>query len=194
MKKILSDLKTSLIIFFSLSILLGIVYPLFIYGIGYFFFPDKANGSLVYDKTRQIVIGSELIGQQFSSMKYFHSRPVRDSGKDPQNSSGNNLGPTSKKLQDSFESDIVKYQKINKLSPNILIPIDAVTSSFSGLDPHISVRNAELQMPRVAKARNIEEKEISILIEKFTEKPFLGVLGQKRVNVLLLNIALDEIK
>ena len=129
-----------------------------IYGVGQLFFPNKANGSLIEGKDRKL-IGSELLGQMFSGEKYFHPRPsAAGTGYDATNSGGTNLGPTSQKLIDSVKAAVAQYRKENNLAADLLIPGDAVTSSGSGLDPHISVRNAQLQTARVAKARAMERR------------------------------------
>jgi K+-transporting ATPase ATPase C chain len=146
---------------------------------------------LIEGKNRELA-GSDLLGQMFSADKYFHPRPsAAGAGYDAANSSGTNLGPTSQKLKDSVKSAVEQYRKENNLASNVLIPADAVTSSGSGLDPHISVKNAELQISRVAKARGLADAAIRALVEKFTDGRQFGVLGEAGVNVLRLNLALD---
>ncbi|HVV71765.1 MAG TPA: K(+)-transporting ATPase subunit C, partial [Verrucomicrobiae bacterium] len=139
-----------------------------------------------------IVRGSRLLGQQFSGETYFHSRPsAAGNGYDASSSGGSNLGPTSKKLSDSIAQNVADYRSQNGLSTNVPVPADAVTASGSGLDPHISPENAQLQAARVAKARGIPIETIRALIFKYTEQPAFGILGDPGVNVLELNLALD---
>jgi K+-transporting ATPase ATPase C chain len=191
MKDIFIEIKNSVIATIIFAIILCGVYPLIVYGAGQLFFPNKANGSLIEGKDRKLV-GSELLGQMFSGEKYFHPRPsAAGTGYDAANSSGTNLGPTSQKLKDAVKAAVEQYRKENNLTPDVLIPADAVTSSGSGLDPHISVRNAQLQTERVAKARSLDENGVRALIEKFTDGRQLGILGEPGVNVLKLNLALD---
>jgi K+-transporting ATPase ATPase C chain len=191
MKDIFIEIKNSVIATIVFAIILCGVYPLIVYGAGQLFFPNKANGSLIEGKDRRLV-GSELLGQMFSGEKYFHPRPsAAGTGYDAANSSGTNLGPTSQKLKDAVKAGVEQYRKENNLTPDVLIPADAVTSSGSGLDPHISVRNAQLQTERVAKARSLDENGVRALIEKFTDGRQLGILGEPGVNVLKLNLALD---
>jgi K+-transporting ATPase ATPase C chain len=159
-------------------------------------FPDKANGSLIVDKDGTIH-GSRLIGQQFTTDKYFNSRPS-DAGAngmayDPTSSGGSNLGPTSQKLHDTIAQNIAAFRTQNGLDTNALVPADAVTASASGLDPHISLRNAELQTPRVAKVRGLSEDKVRELIRANTDVASLGILGEPGVNVLTLNLALDAL-
>lgn len=191
MKTILLEIKNSIIATILFAIVLCGLYPLVIYGAGQLFFPDKANGSLIEGKDRKLV-GSELLGQMFSGEKYFHPRPsAAGAGYDAANSSGTNLGPTSQKLIDSVKAAVEQYRKENNLLPNVLIPADAVTSSGSGLDPHISVPNARLQVARVARARGMDENKLDGLVAKYTDGRQLGILGEPGVNVLKLNLALD---
>ena len=191
MKDIFIEIKNSVIATIVFAIILCGIYPLIVYGAGQLFFPNKANGSLIEGKDRKLV-GSELLGQMFSGEKYFHPRPsAAGTGYDAANSSGTNLGPTSQKLKDAVKAAVEQYRKENNLTPDVLVPADAVTSSGSGLDPHISVRNAQLQTERVAKARSLDENGVRALIEKFTDGRQLGILGEPGVNVLKLNLALD---
>ena len=191
MKTILTELKNSIIATIVFVIVLCGIYPLIVYGAAQLFFPYAANGSLIEGKNRELV-GSDLLGQMFSADKYFHPRPsAAGAGYDAANSSGTNLGPTSEKLKNSVKSAVEQYRKENNLAPDVLVPADAVTSSGSGLDPHISVKNAELQIPRVAKARGLEDAAVRALVEKFTDGRQFGVLGEAGVNVLRLNLALD---
>ena len=172
------------------------VYPLVVFGVSQILFHDKANGSLIVDKDGTIH-GSRLIGQQFTLDKYFISRPS-DAGAngmvyDPTASGGSNLGPTSQKLHDAIAQNIAAYRTQNNLDTNAPVPADAVTASASGLDPHISLRNAELQAPRVAKARGLNLDKVRELINSNTDAASLGVLGEPGVNVLPLNLALDAL-
>jgi len=191
MKTILTELKNSIIATIVFAIVFCGIYPLIVYGAAQLFFPHAANGSLIEGKNRELV-GSELLGQTFSADKYFHPRPsAAGAGYDAANSSGTNLGPTSQKLMTSIKSAVEQYRKENNLAPEVLVPADAVTSSGSGLDPHISVKNAAIQVARVAKARNLDVTAVRALVEKFTDGRQLGVLGEAGVNVLRLNLALD---
>jgi K+-transporting ATPase ATPase C chain len=192
MKTILSEIKTSIIATIVLAIILSGLYPVVVWGLAQLAFPHKANGSLIESNDRRI-IGSDLLGQSFSGEKYFHPRPsAAGSGYDATSSSGTNLGPTSQKLINNVQAAVEQYRKENNLSANELIPGDAVTSSGSGLDPHISVRNAQLQLPRVAKARRLSEENVRDFVRQNTEGPQLGILGDPGVNVLKLNLALDQ--
>ena len=168
------------------------LYPLVVFGISQTFFRAKANGSLIVDQ-KGTVRGSRLLAQGFTADNYFHPRPsAAGSGYDAANSGGSNLGPTSQKLNDAIKERIDAYRKENGLSKNEPVPADAVTSSGSGLDPHISARNADVQAGRVAKARGLREEQISELIHRNTDSRDLGVLGDPGVNVLQLNLALDS--
>ncbi len=172
-----------------LTVLLGIIYPFAITGLSYFFFSGKAQGSLIEREGK--VIGSRLIGQPFKGASYFHSRPsAAGSGYDATASGGTNLGPTSKRL---FEEQVRgRAKQLHAENPNVKIPIDLITSSGSGLDPHISPAAAEFQIPRVAAERRMSEEEVRRLVHKHTEERQFGVLGEPRVNVLELNLALDQ--
>jgi K+-transporting ATPase ATPase C chain len=172
------------------------VYPLVVFGISQTLFRDKANGSLIVGKDGTIH-GSRLIGQQFTTDKYFNSRPS-DAGAngmayDPTSSAGSNLGPTSQKLSDAIKQNIASYRAQNNLDTNTPVPADAVTASASGLDPHISLRNAELQLPRVARARGVTEDKVRGLVKASTDPTDFGFLGEPGVNVLSLNLALDAL-
>jgi K+-transporting ATPase ATPase C chain len=191
MKDIFIEIKNSVVATIIFAIILCGLYPLIVYGAGQLFFPNKANGSLIEGKDRTLV-GSELLGQMFSGEKYFHPRPsAAGAGYDASNSSGTNLGPTSQKLRDAVKAAVGQYRKENNLAPDALVPADAVTSSGSGLDPHISVKNAELQIPRVAKARSLSEDQVRELVKQNTDGRQFGILGDPGVNVLKLNLALD---
>jgi len=169
------------------------LYPLIVFGISQALFYQKANGSLILDNNGA-VRGSKLLGQSFTAEKYFHPRPsVAGNGYDAANSGGSNLGPTSQKLNDTIKDRIAAYRKENGLNENEPVPADAVTASGSGLDPHISLRNAELQTPRVAKARGLSEEKVRELIQRHADGRDLGVLGDPAVNVLELNLALDTL-
>jgi potassium-transporting ATPase KdpC subunit len=170
------------------TVLLGLVYPLVVTGLAQALFRDKANGQL-RERNGQ-VIGSEIIGQGFSGPGYFHSRAsAAGQGYDAASSGGTNLGPTNKKLIDSVSAAVEAARKEN---PNAPVPIDLVTTSASGFDPHITPDNAMFQVPRVAKARAISEDDLRRFVESRVEPRQLGFLGEPRVNVLLLNLALDE--
>lgn len=194
MKLFIASLRPALIALVLLTILGGIIYPLFMYGIGELFFHNEANGTLFYYKDGK-VMGSEWIGQNFTKPEYFHPRPsaAGANGYDAANSSGSNLGPTSKALIDSLRQRAQSYRTENKLAPDTVIPAEAVTASGSGLDPHISVGNALLQASRVAAARGISVDEVKKTIERYTDGPTWGLFGEERINVLRINLALDKI-
>jgi potassium-transporting ATPase KdpC subunit len=170
------------------TVIFGIIYPLVVTGLSQLLFPAKANGSLIVRNGQ--VVGSHLLGQTFSSDKYFHSRPSNaGNGYDPLASGGSNLGPTNQTLVNRVAQDVAKYQQENPGQP---IPADLVTSSGSGLDPDISPASAEFQVARVAKARGTGPDQIRKLIAKHTQGRQLGVFGEARVNVLELNLDLDD--
>ena len=173
-----------------LTILTGLVYPGVVTGLSQLIFPHQAKGSLISVNGR--VVGSELIGQNFTQPQYVQGRPsAAGSGYDASASSGSNLGPTSQKLIDRVKGSIAEYRKANPESPGQL-PADAVTASGSGLDPHVTPANAALQTTRVAAARGVSPEAVKDLIDRYTEGRDLGVLGEPRVNVLRLNLALDQ--
>lgn len=191
MKKTLSELRSAVMVTLVLAVVCCGLYPLVVFGISQVLFRDKANGSLILDKDGT-VRGSTLLGQGFTGEKYFHPRPsAAGNGYDAANSSGSNLGPTSKKLADAITQNLADYRAQNNLATNAVVPADAVTTSASGLDPHISLRNAELQAPRVAKARNVTVEKVLALVRTNTDRADLGFLGEAGVNVLKLNLALD---
>jgi K+-transporting ATPase ATPase C chain len=193
MKELFSELRGAVMSTFILAVVCCGLYPLVVFGIGQAAFPDQANGSLIVDKSG-IVRGSKLLGQGFTGEKYFHPRPsAAGNGYDAANSSGSNLGPTSEKLSGFIKDRVEAYRKENGLKDSDAVPADAVTASASGLDPHISPRNAEIQIPRVAKARGLTEEKVRALVKQNTSAPDLGILGESGVNVLLLNLALDQI-
>jgi K+-transporting ATPase ATPase C chain len=192
MKKLFTELRPAIMATVVFAIVCCGIYPLVVFGISQVVFRDKANGSLIVDSNG--VRGSQLIGQQFTSEKYFHSRPsAAGNGYDATSSGGSNLGPTSKKLADAVAQNIVDYRAQNGLSTNDLVPADAVTASGSSLDPHISVRNAELQSPRVARARNLTLEKVIESVRQNTDESDLGIFGEPGVNVLKLNLALDHL-
>jgi potassium-transporting ATPase KdpC subunit len=192
-KQFFSEIRAAVLSTLVIAIVCCGLYPLVVFGIAQVFFRDKANGSLIFDQD-STVRGSRLIGQSFSAEKCFHPRPsAAGNGYDAANSGGSNLGPTSQKLNDAIKDRIAAYRKENGLSETDPLPADAVTASGSGLDPHISLRNAELQVPRVAKARGLSEEKVRELVRENTDGRDLGVLGDPGVNVLGLNLALDTL-
>jgi len=193
MKTLLLDLKTALLLTAVLVVLLCGAYPLAVWVGGQALFPAKANGSLIVDPDGA-VRGSAMLAQNFTSEKYFQPRPsAAGTGYDATSSSGTNLGPTSQKLADSVKAAVAAYRTGNGLGADAPVPADAVTSSGSGLDPHISVANAGIQAGRVARARGLPLAQVEALIAQSTQGRDLGVLGEPGVNVLLLNLALDRV-
>jgi len=192
-KTFLKEILTSILATLVFGVMLCGIFPLIIFGAGQLFFPRQANGSLIESSDRRI-IGSEWLGQNFSGAKYCHPRPsaAGANGYDAASSSGSNLGPTSQKLMDAVKQRVETYRAENGLAADALVPGDAVTASGSGLDPHIGVKNAELQAPRVANERGLGLDAVKVEIAKATDGRSLGILGEPGVNLLKLNIALDN--
>jgi potassium-transporting ATPase KdpC subunit len=197
----LREIRPAIVVLVALTLITGLAYPLAMTRIAQVLFPHQAQGSLI--ERNGTVVGSELIGQVFESDKYFHGRPSATTAPDPNdstktvpapynaaNSGGSNLGPSNKALIDRVQGDIDKLKAEN---PSAAVPADLVTTSASGLDPHISPEAALFQVPRIAKVRNLPEDRIRQLVADHTDSRFLGLLGEPRVNVLLLNIALDQL-
>jgi K+-transporting ATPase ATPase C chain len=187
----MNQIKITILATIVLTILFGLAYPLLFTGLAQVVFPHQANGSLVTVNGK--VVGSELIGQSFTKAEYFHGRPsaAGSNGYDAANSSGSNLGPTNQKLIDRVKTDVQKFRAENP-SYTGPIPADLLTSSGSGLDPHISPASAEAQVARVAAARGVAADRVSEIVAKHTEGRQWGVFGEQRVNVLLLNVDLDQ--
>jgi len=196
----LREIRPAIVLVIELTVITGLAYPLAMAGIAGVLFPNQAQGGLI-DRDGKVV-GSALIGQEFTSEGYFHGRPSATTAPDPQdstktvpapynaaNSGGSNLGPTNKALVERVQGDLEKLKQEN---PSAQVPTDLVTTSGSGLDPHISPEAALFQVPRVAKARSLPEDRIRQLVQEYTEGRFLGLLGEPRVNVLELNLALDR--
>src|SRR5215470_12184499 len=193
MKELFSHIRGAVVSTLVLAVVCCGLYPLIVFGIAQAFFHDKANGSLIVDPNGT-VRGSKLLGQEFADAKYFHPRPsAAGNGYDATSSGGSNLGPTSQKLNDAIKERIAAYRAENGLSETAPVPADAVTASGSGLDPHISLQNVELQIPRVVKARGMPEEKVRELIRQNTNGRDLGVFGEPGVNVLQLNRALDQL-
>ena len=193
MKGWLAELRASILAVAVLGIIVGGIYPLVCWGIAQGLFPGRANGSLISQDGR--AVGSSLIGQSFQSPVYFHPRPsAAGDGYDAERSGGSNLGPLSKALSEAVRARVAAYRAENGLTADALVPADAVTASGSGLDPHISPANARIQARRVARARGLTEADVLRLVEACTEGRTFGVLGEPRVNVLLLNLSLDGVR
>jgi K+-transporting ATPase ATPase C chain len=194
MKNIFAEFGRSIVATIFFAVILCGLYPLIVYGAGQLLFPHQANGSLLTDKSNT-VRGSELLAQNFTGAGYFHPRPsaAGANGYDATSSGGSNLGPTSSNLVANITGNIATYRSDNNLATNAPVPADAATASASGLDPHISVANADIQIPRVAKARGISEDRVRELVKQNTSGRDLGVFGEPRVNVMTLNFALDQL-
>jgi K+-transporting ATPase ATPase C chain len=187
-------IRTSLLASLIFTVILGIAYPILIWVVGQTFLPVHSNGSVIRDSSDRVV-GSKFIGQNFSSERYFHPRPsfAGTNGYDAMASGASNLGPTSRKLVDLLQERIENYRLENHISADQKIPVDAITASGSGLDPHISLPNAYLQAPRIATARNAPLSTIRDAIRTETSRRWLGIFGEKHVNVLLLNMKIDHL-
>ena len=190
MKDLVAELRASIAATLLLAVLCCGIYPAVVWAVGQGLFSGKANGSLV--KVDGKVAGSSLLAQGFSATKYFHPRPsAAGQGYDAANSSGTNLGPTSKKLIEDVKQRVASFRTENGLAPDARVPADAVTSSASGLDPHISIANASHQAARIAAARGMTKEDVLKKVRAHTEGRSLGIFGEPRVNVLMLNLDLD---
>jgi potassium-transporting ATPase KdpC subunit len=186
------QLLTALLVLGMMTLLVGLAYPLGVTAVAHAVFPDQANGSLV--EVDGVAVGSRLLAQRFTGDRWFHPRPSSaGDGYDPASSGGSNLGPTSPELLDAVEARAAAYRSGNDLPSGVPVPVDAVTASGSGLDPHISIANARLQALRVAAARELDAEVVLDLVEDHVERRPLGVLGDPGVNVLLLNLAVDRV-
>ena len=186
-----NEIKTSAIVTLVMLIVCCGIYPLVVFGAGQLLFPKQANGSLVLDDKGK-PIASTLLGQTFSADKYFAPRPsAAGTGYDSTSSSGSNYGATSQALHDAVKQRVADYRKANNLPDTQPVPADAVTASGSGLDPHISIKNALFQLPRVAKARAMSEDDLKKLVDQYTDGRDFGILGEPGVNIVKLNLALD---
>lgn len=187
------QVKQGILVFILFSVLCGLFYPLLMTAVSQFLFPWRSNGSMITSGHR--AFGSELIGQKFESLKYFHGRPSRtDPPYNASASGGSNCGPSNAKLRLEVMKRIEQVRKENGLSSDIPIPADLVLASASGLDPHISVESAMLQVGGIAKERGLSEPEVVKIVDELVEGRFLGIWGQPRVNVLKLNLAMDKLK
>jgi K+-transporting ATPase ATPase C chain len=185
------EIKTSIIVTFVLLIICCVIYPLVVFGAAQLLFPRQANGSLVLDGSGK-PIASTLLAQNFTADKYFNPRPsAAGTGYDSTSSGGSNYGATSQALHDAVKQRVADYRKANNLPDTQVVPADAVTASGSGLDPHISIKNAMFQLPRVAKARNMSEDDLKKLVDQYTDGRDFGILGEPGVNIVKLNLALD---
>jgi len=188
---ILKEIKTSIVVTAILLVICCGVYPLVVFGAGQLLFSKQANGSLVLDDKGKL-IASTLLAQNFTADKYFAPRPsAAGTGYDSTSSGGSNYGATSQALHDAVKQRVADYRKANNLPDSQVVPADAVEASGSGLDPHISLNNAALQLPRVAKARGISEDDLKALVAKYTDGRDFGILGEPGVNIVKLNLALD---
>lgn len=193
MRTFIRQLAPAALALVAFTLVLGVVYPLVTTGIAQVTFGDQADGSLVERDGR--VVGSSLVGQSFTSPEYFHPRPsAAGSGYDSTASSGSNLGPLNSAFLASIDERVAAYRSENGLDDRVAVPVDAVTASGSGLDPHISIANAELQAARVARARGLDVAQVLDLVTAHTDGRDLGVLGEPGVNVLLVNLALDDLQ
>jgi K+-transporting ATPase ATPase C chain len=187
----LKEIRTTVVVTLILLVICCGLYPLVVFGAGQLLFPRQANGSLVTDADGKI-IASTLLAQDFTADKYFNPRPSSaGTGYDSTSSSGSNLGPTSQALHDAVKQRVSDYRTANHVPDSEPVPADAVTASASGLDPHISLANAQWQLPRVAKARAMSEDDLKKLVDRYTDGRGLGILGEPGVNVVELNLALD---
>jgi potassium-transporting ATPase KdpC subunit len=194
MKNLFIEFGRSMVATLFFAVILCGAYPLVVFGAAKLLFPHQADGSLLVDKSGA-VRGSALLAQNFTGAQYFHPRPsaAGANGYDATGSSGSNLGPTSSNLVANITQNLANYRAENSLATNAIVPADAVTASASGLDPHISPANAELQIPRVARARGLSEDRLRELVRQNTSGRDLGVFGEPRVNVMTLNFALDQL-
>ena len=194
MKNLFAEFGRSIVATIFFAVILCGVYPLVVFGAAKLFFPHQAGGSLLVDKSGAIR-GSALLAQNFTGAQYFHPRPsaAGANGFDATSSGGSNLGPTSSNLVANITQNLANYGAENNLATNAIVPADAVTESASGLDPHISPANAEIQIARVAKARGISEEQLRMLVQQNTSGRDLSLFGEPRVNVMTLNCALDQL-
>ena len=188
---LLKEIKTTAVITLVLLVICCVIYPLVVFGAGQLLFPQKANGSLIMGADGK-PIASTLLGQTFGGAQYFNPRPsAAGNGYDSTSSGGSNLGATSQTLHDNVKQRVADYRKTNNMTDDQLVPADAVEASGSGLDPHISVKNALLQLPRVAKARAMSEDDLKKLVDQYTDGRDFGILGEPGLNIIKLNLALD---